>query len=72
MDLTRQFQQSQEVQQLQDKRDELQQQAQAKAQAALDLADQPKKIIEEGLGGPLVGEAMNRILKSKYVKKGLS
>ena len=72
MDRSIAIQERQEVQQLQDQRDQLQQQAQAKAQAALDLADQPKKLLEEGLGGPLVGEAMNRVLTSKYVRKGLS
>ena len=65
MDRSIAIQQRQEVQQLQDQRDQLQQQAQAKAQAALDLADQPRKLLEEGLGGPLVGEAMNRVLTSK-------
>ena len=33
---------------------------------------EPRKKIEEEIGGPLLGEAMNRILKNEYMKKGLS
>ena len=51
---------------------------QDKRQAILDAKEElaqkqaPRKQVEELIGAPLTGEALNRILKSKYIKKGFS
>ena len=71
MDRSIAIQERQASTQLEDKRQEAIQEAQAKAQAVLDQAKSSRDTVQEMLGGPLVGEAMNRILKSNYIGKGL-